>query len=81
MLIKRTSQSSGITREMDLPITQVQLDAWENGMLAQRAFPQLTPDQREFIITGMTREEFDELFKDEDEEAENEMYYDHLSDD
>ena len=33
---------------------------WENGVLIQNAFPMLTPTEREFILTGMTDEEWDE---------------------
>jgi hypothetical protein len=66
MKITRTSQASNITRTLDLPITQEQLDAFNTGTLIQRAFPHLTSAEREFILTGMTQEEWDEVFKDED---------------
>lgn len=62
MLIKRTSSFSGIEREMDLPIEPWQWEAYENGVLIQKAMPHLTPDQREFIMTGITAEEWDEVF-------------------
>ena len=32
------------------------------GMHIQDAFPFLTPDEREFLLTGMTSEEWAELF-------------------
>lgn len=39
---------------------------WQmNGELIQNAFPELTPDQREFIMTGITPAEWGEIFKDE----------------
>lgn len=65
MNITRKSMISGITRTMDLPITEAQLQAWEQGMLVQRAFPNLTPDQREFILTGITDEEWESTFGEE----------------
>ena len=34
---------------------------WVRGMLIQDAFPDLTADQREFIKTGITAEEWDNL--------------------
>lgn len=37
------------------------------GYLIQRAFPYLTDDEREFILTGMTASEWDELFGEDDE--------------
>ncbi len=49
---------------MDLPITQEQLDAWRGGKLIQNAMPDLTPAQREFILTGATPEEWNEAFPD-----------------
>jgi hypothetical protein len=62
MMITRTSQASGVTRTLDIPCTQEQLDAWKSGTLIQRAMPQLTPDQREFLMTGITGEEWDQMF-------------------
>lgn len=53
---------SGITRTLDLPITQDQLDAWQRGTLLQYAFPNLSADEREFIKTGITAEEWDTMF-------------------
>lgn len=38
---------------------------WNTGMLIQDAFPMLTPEQREFIKTGITPEEWDAAFGDE----------------
>jgi hypothetical protein len=35
--------------------------------LIQDAFPTLTADEREFILTGITSEEWDEIFPEEDE--------------
>lgn len=66
MLITRTSMASGITRTLDLPITKEQYEAWEAGMVVQRAFPQLSVDEREFIITGMWGDEWDALFSGEE---------------
>lgn len=69
MLIRRKSQLSGKTNEMDLPVTQEQLDTWQrSGELIQRAFPNLSPDQREFLLTGATQAEWDKTFPPEDED-------------
>lgn len=64
MLIKRTSPFSGKIHVMDIPVTQAQLDAWHSGAMIQNAMPRLTPDQREFIKTGITAEEWEETFHD-----------------
>ena len=62
MLITRTSPFSGITNSMEIAVTQAQLDAWESGTLIQDAMPNLSADEREFIKTGITAEEWEELF-------------------
>ena len=49
---------------MDIPVTVDQLEAWEDGELIQNAMPSLTPDQREFIMTGVTPEEWENSFID-----------------
>ena len=64
MKITRKSLFTGVTRTIDLPITEEQLTLWEEGMLIQKAMPNLSPDQREFIMTGVTSEEWNEAFKD-----------------
>ena len=61
MEITRTSMITNITRTLDLDVTQKQLDDYENGSLLQNAFPNLTPNQREFIKTGITNDEWNSL--------------------
>ena len=62
MLITRTSNATGITHTLDIPVTESQLDAWASGMLIHNAMPDLTADQREFIMTGITSAEWDNIF-------------------
>lgn len=62
MEITRTSPVSGITRTMDLPVTQEQLNRVQAGGYVQSIFPNLSSDEREFILTGITPDEWDELF-------------------
>ena len=61
MLVTKISQLSGKEHTMDLDITEEQINAWRTGVLVQRAFPQLRDYEREFLITGMTPKEWDEL--------------------
>lgn len=69
MKITRTSMASGITRTMELDITQEQYQSWAiREKLVQDAFPNLTNSEREFILTGMTDEEWDEAFPPDDED-------------
>lgn len=43
-----------------------QWDAWQNGAHIQNAMPELTADEREFLLTGMTPEEWDATFGEEE---------------
>jgi hypothetical protein len=66
MLIKRTSAFSGITREREIEVTQEQLDQWQGGMLIQKAMPNLSNEEREFIKLGTTQAEWDIMFQEEE---------------
>lgn len=67
MLIERKSPFSGRVNVMDIPVTMAQIEAWQRGMLIQRAMPNLTDGQREFLMTGITDSEWDAMFAEEDE--------------
>lgn len=45
---------------MDIDVTPAQIDAWVQGMLVQSAMPDLSADEREFIMTGITPNEWGE---------------------
>lgn len=62
MLIKRRSPFSGKTVTRDIDVTQAQINDWQTGALIQNAMPHLSADDREFILTGITPEEWDEIF-------------------
>ena len=62
MIITRRSLLSGIERTFDLPVTQDQIDSYKSGALVQDVFPHLDADQREFVMTGITPEEWDAHF-------------------
>ena len=63
MLITRTSPFSGNTNVMEIDVTQEQLRSWrQDGILIQDAMPNLSADEREFIKTGITPEEWDSAF-------------------
>jgi hypothetical protein len=64
MIVARQSIVSGKTYQMELDVTQQQLNDFFNGRLglAQEAFPHLSVDEREFIISGIHPIEWRELF-------------------
>ena len=62
MKIVRKSEFTGILREMDLPVTEDQILRYErDGLKVQDAFPNLTEDQCEFFLTGVTPDEWDQF--------------------
>jgi 7,8-dihydro-6-hydroxymethylpterin-pyrophosphokinase len=65
MQIQRTSMMTNVTRTLDLDITEEQVSAYMNGALIQNAFPNLTASEREFILTGITAEEWDTMSEEE----------------
>ena len=65
MLITKTSILSGKTRTKEINVNQSQIDKWEAGMLIQDAMPEVSVDDREFIMTGSTPEEWDLYFNEE----------------
>lgn len=73
VMVSRTSMISGKTHEMDIPLTEEEyaagLEKKENGFLIQDAFPTLNEDHREFLLTGITPEEWDATFPEEDEDT------------
>lgn len=70
MIIERKSIVTGKVYEMEINITTQQLFDFMNGRsgLAQEAFPDLSVDEREFIISGIHPIEWNELFGNEEEE-------------
>ena len=63
--LTKKSILTGKTSTMTLPITQDQLDLYNNTKInIQDVFPNLDSGQREFIKTGITQEEWDKLILD-----------------
>ena len=63
MLITRKSQYSGIEHAMHLDVSEEQMNTfYHGGGLIQDIFPNLTASEREFIKTGITDDEWKELF-------------------
>lgn len=70
MKVTRTSQLSGKTRTLDIDITPEQLQQVEIGdELIQNIVPHLNSSDREFLITGITEEEWNTAFPEEDDDV------------
>lgn len=70
MLVTRKSSITGVVHTKELNVTEEQFTAFNNGALIQEAFPHLNAGDREFILSGITQEEWDEhmSFEENDEE-------------
>jgi len=64
MKIRKKSMISGEYHTMDLNVTKEELARFEGGEHAQNVFPNLNADEREFLISGVTPEEWDEMIVD-----------------
>jgi hypothetical protein len=66
MLVTKTSQISKTESTMDLDITQDQLNRinlrYNTGELIQNIVPNLSMEEREFLMTGITPKEWNQLF-------------------
>ena len=64
--IIKTSNLTGKTNTMIIRLDIQDINSWKDGMLIQNALPYLTSEEREFLITGATPEEWDDTFKEEE---------------
>jgi hypothetical protein len=62
MLVTKQSPISGKMNSMELPITEAQLKAHQNGELVQNVFPTLSREEREFLVSGISPKEWNDLF-------------------
>lgn len=70
MKITRRSPFSGQINTREIPVTELQLQIWNQGKaLIQDAMPNLSSDDREFIMTGITSEEWNDSFSNDPEDA------------
>lgn len=68
MKISKRSRLTGVEHTMDIEVTSEQLDQIDGGRFVQDVCPHLSPGEREFLITGITPEEWDRLIgSDEDD--------------
>lgn len=65
MQVTKKSMLSGKVHTLEIDINEASYQSWLGGMLIQDAFPHLSPDEREFLMTGATPEEWEQEFGDE----------------
>lgn len=69
MLIKRKSVISGIERTRNIPVDPEDFAMWQKGYGSiQDLMPYLNDNDREFILSGITADEWDSMFSEQIEE-------------
>jgi hypothetical protein len=63
MKITKVSMLSKLERSLELDVTAEEIKAWKAGMLIQDAMPRLNTDEREFMMTGITAEEWEKHYE------------------
>ena len=53
---------SGIEHTREINVSHAQLAAWTDGMSIQKVMPEISAEDREFILNGITPEEWDALY-------------------
>ena len=66
MLVGKKSQLSGKSHEMEIDVSEKQITLWMEGELIQNVMPNLTPAEREFLISGMSIAEQEAVFAQSD---------------
>jgi len=66
MLITRKSPFTGKVHQVEMPtVTEARLASWRKGGVIQDHFPELSAEHREFLMTGITPEEWAAAFAEE----------------
>ena len=60
--VSKISMMSGEENTMSMTFTRQQYDDWKAGQLIQDAMPQLSAEEREFLMTGITPAEWNSVF-------------------
>lgn len=68
MFITRREPFTGVINTREIDVTWEQWNSWLHGELIQNAMPNLTASEREFILTGITDELWDEIIADWDDD-------------
>lgn len=80
MLITKVSALTGIAHTREIDITPEAFEAWREAgdndpkRFVQVSFPHLSDDDREFLLTGVTTEEWEAFMPAEDEPEDRGTY-------
>ena len=62
MKVTRKNPFTGQMLTREIPVTEEQLMAWQDGELIQNDMPNISAEDREFIKSGITAEQWEEMF-------------------
>jgi hypothetical protein len=62
MQVTKRSALTGKTHTQEIDITETQWKRWKGGEMIQDVCPHLSPDDREYLISGATKEEWTQFF-------------------
>ena len=69
MIITRISPITGKSNSFDIPVSEEEMYDWYySDKPIQQSLPDLTPDEREFILSGITPDEWDSIFREDFDE-------------
>lgn len=66
MTFTKRSPITGNINSRDIDITEDQFQAWQDGEMIQVAMSNVSADDREFIISGMTPEDWATMFPEDE---------------
>ena len=67
MEITKKSQLTGKENTLDIDVTQEQINEWKNGALIQNVMPTVPKEEREFLMSEITPDEWNNAFGEGDE--------------
>lgn len=62
MRITKTSKLTGIIHTLEIDVTDRMIERWKGGVYIQAVMPHLSADEREFLMTGITADEWANAF-------------------
>lgn len=69
MDVTQVSPVTGKENTRDINCTLEQFTLWQHGAHIQDAMPNVSPEDREFLISGSTPEDWETLFPEEEDEG------------
>jgi hypothetical protein len=64
MIIKRVSVITGVETFQNIEVEKDDYEMWQNGFLPiEMAMPNLNNSERDFILSGITQVEWEEIFR------------------